>query len=437
MAASAAGDSARGTAQSAGADVPGNSSGSPRPARSPVRSPSLPPNTQHRVAEAAQSVELSSAARRRDNGQQVLRAARAATSAHPFPASAKAAGTTHVVAESMVPSPTANRRGDHVDGTRDSLGENPTADAATPGAEGGVSIHQLAMHGNIAAAKELLDSGKATVHDRDYQNVTPLHWAAINDRHPFCQFLLNAGAEVDSFGGQLMATPLHWACRNGQIQTATLLIKAGANPNLRDSQGYNALHLAVHSTSAMLVLYLVKVGMDVDSRDALGHTPLMWAAYQGDSVSCSLLVRLGANVNFVDNSGFSCLHWAVAQANRECIKIVLLAGADRELRDQNGKRPQDLAVELNTTAVFEAAIAAADCENALGGKGSVFSEVRRYVMFICRPPRSARRTPVRTHLLTLVLFSKILARIQPDRVERSSCFSRQRVRHAVLAPLVH
>lgn len=61
--------------------------------------------------------------------------------------------------------------------------------------------------------RHLVESGLAKVTDRDEQNVTPLHWAAINAQVAACRYLLEQGAEVDALGGDLVATPMQWAAR--------------------------------------------------------------------------------------------------------------------------------------------------------------------------------------------------------------------------------
>ncbi|KAJ7613682.1 hypothetical protein DFH06DRAFT_1484527 [Mycena polygramma] len=42
------------------------------------------------------------------------------------------------------------------------------------------SIFVAAQRGDVDTIRALLDSGKALATDRDAQNITPLHWAAIN-----------------------------------------------------------------------------------------------------------------------------------------------------------------------------------------------------------------------------------------------------------------
>lgn len=48
---------------------------------------------------------------------------------------------------------------------------------------------------------------------RDAQDVTPLHWAAINAHMGTCRLLIDSGADIDAIGGELKATPLQWAAR--------------------------------------------------------------------------------------------------------------------------------------------------------------------------------------------------------------------------------
>ncbi|KAF9962197.1 palmitoyltransferase akr1 [Modicella reniformis] len=220
-----------------------------------------------------------------------------------------------------------------------------------------ISIFQAAQMGKLTVVAQLVESNRALVKSKDFQDVTALHWAAINNQIPVARHLLDHGAEVDSIGGELVATPLHWCARNGHFNMAKLLIKYGAKAHLQDSQGYNALHLATHSSNAMLVLYLIMVGeVTIDSADTLGHTSLMWAAYQGDSLSVEVLLKYGARVDTKDKEGFTPLHWAVVKGNRECLSKILKEGADVKAGDRSGKTPIDMIKELRGTMLWEKAL---------------------------------------------------------------------------------
>ncbi|KAF9136793.1 palmitoyltransferase akr1 [Mortierella sp. GBA39] len=220
-----------------------------------------------------------------------------------------------------------------------------------------ITIFQAAQMGKVAIVAKLIETDPAVVKSRDFQDVTALHWAAINNQIPVAKYLMDHGAEVDAIGGELVATPLHWCTRNGHMNMAKLLMKRGANPMLQDSQGFNALHLGTHSSNAMLVLFLMMAGeMDVDVADTLGHTSLMWAAYQGDSLSVDILLRQGARVDTRDREGFTPLHWAVVKGNRECLSKILKAGADVKAADKTGKTPVDMIKELKGNVIWEKAL---------------------------------------------------------------------------------
>lgn len=98
---------------------------------------------------------------------------------------------------------------------------------------------------------------KMDLSERDEQDVTPLHWAAINAQMATCRWLLDEGADVDAIGGDLRATPLQWAARNGHLYVIQLLLSRGADPNIADAQGFNSLHLITHSSAVMPLLYMV------------------------------------------------------------------------------------------------------------------------------------------------------------------------------------
>ncbi|KAK7684441.1 hypothetical protein QCA50_012388 [Cerrena zonata] len=219
-----------------------------------------------------------------------------------------------------------------------------------------VNIFVASQRGDVPTIRMLIESGKAHATDRDEQNITPLHWAAINAQVAACRYLLEQGAEVDALGGDLVATPMQWAARNGYLYVIQLLIAHNADPNITDAQGYNTLHLVTHSSSVMPLLYLLHQPINVDSRDSQGHTSLMWAAYQGDALSVDLLLKHSAGVNTKDDAGLTPLHWAVVRGNRVCIRRLIEAGADVSAKDGEGRTARDMAVELKSLGAWKRAL---------------------------------------------------------------------------------
>ncbi|KAL6621559.1 ankyrin repeat-containing domain protein [Neocallimastix sp. 'constans'] len=204
------------------------------------------------------------------------------------------------------------------------------------------TLHHASQRGLFEVVKNLILSNKAGSNDKDEQNCTALHWAAINNHLEIAKFLLIHGARVDEKGGDLLATPLHWAARSGHLQMVTLLYRHHANPNIIDNQGYNALHLAIHGGYPMLALYLISLGMEVDALDPMERTPLMWAAYLGNSLECArVLIRMGADVNLVDKTKFTALHWAITSRHMDIAKVIIEAGARYDIKDEHGKTAFD------------------------------------------------------------------------------------------------
>ncbi|KAG2363595.1 hypothetical protein BDR07DRAFT_1460170 [Suillus spraguei] len=183
-----------------------------------------------------------------------------------------------------------------------------------PSAQPVAEIISAAQRGDLNAIRELVESGKCKVTDRDDQNVTPLHWAAINAQLATCRYLIEQGAEIDAIGGDLQATPLQWAARNGYLYIVQLLISHNADPTIADTQGYNSLHLVTHSSS---------------------H---------------------GANPNLKDDTGLTPLHWAVVRGNRVILRRLIEMGADIHAKDLENRTPRDMAVELKSLGAWKRAM---------------------------------------------------------------------------------
>ncbi|GMM36301.1 palmitoyltransferase [Saccharomycopsis crataegensis] len=215
------------------------------------------------------------------------------------------------------------------------------------------------QNGDFATVKDLLDNNLVTVNDHLEDNVSGLHWASINNRLSICRYLVSKNADVNYQGGDLNATPLHWACRYGLVYIVDFLIQNGADATLCDGQGFNALHLSVHSSNIMLVVYILMMAdIDIDSIDPNERTALHWAAYQGDALSVEVLLKFGANVNRIDNTGFTPLHWALIKANSLCLSNLVKSngngGACNIFATTNdGKTAFDIAIDMDSSKIFQ------------------------------------------------------------------------------------
>uniref|UniRef100_A0A8C1WN28 Palmitoyltransferase n=1 Tax=Cyprinus carpio TaxID=7962 RepID=A0A8C1WN28_CYPCA len=200
----------------------------------------------------------------------------------------------------------------------------------------GANPPSLSIFGALERCKELIEAGY-DVRQPDKENVTPLHWAAINNRADIVKYYISKGAVIDQLGGDLNSTPLHWAIRQGHLSMVIQLMRYGADPSLADGEGYRGLHLAVLFQHMPIAAYLMAKGQEVDSPDINGQTPLMLAAQKiiGPEPT-NFLIKCNASVNAVDKvNRNSPLHCAVLAGNVDSVHILLEAGASVDLENAN------------------------------------------------------------------------------------------------------
>uniref|UniRef100_A0A8C3B4T3 Palmitoyltransferase n=1 Tax=Cyclopterus lumpus TaxID=8103 RepID=A0A8C3B4T3_CYCLU len=191
------------------------------------------------------------------------------------------------------------------------------------------SVPLFLRYGIFERCRELVEAG-FDVRQPDKENVTLLHWAAINNRIDLVKYYISKGGVVDQLGGDLNSTPLHWATRQGHLSMVVQLMKYGADPSLIDGEGCSCVHLAAQFGHTSIVAYLIAKGQDVDMMDQNGMTPLMWAAYRTHSVDPTrLLLTFNVSVNLGDKyHKNTALHWAVLAGNTTVISLLLDANAN-------------------------------------------------------------------------------------------------------------
>lgn len=226
------------------------------------------------------------------------------------------------------------------------------------------------QNGDVAAVTDLISSGKVKASDTFSQGITGLHWACINNRITVVKYLIDnehSKADPNAMGGTLNATPLHWACRNGLVYVVDYLLShSDADPTLKDSQNYNALHLAVHSSNITLVIYMLLScvcttdRIYIDEPDSINCTPLHWAAYQGDILTVNALLKYGADVNKVDNSLMTPLHWAFIRGYKSVLASLLDAGSDIFGQNDKGKDSFAICKDMNCEETWLLVLSEAD-----------------------------------------------------------------------------
>jgi ankyrin repeat protein len=213
-----------------------------------------------------------------------------------------------------------------------------------PLAEGLLGQHLLkaAKTGNKNSAEFLLNAGAHVNTADEILGTTSLDWAASKGHKEIVELLLNAGADAkqEDITG---ATALHGATANGHDNIVELLLKAGADVNKADNEGKTPLHYAAtrgHKGTAKLLL---DAGAHVNDRNNDGYTPLDNAVEEGKKDIVELLLKAGANVNTTDYSTSSPLHRAAKKGNKDIVELLLGAGANVNKANKYGVTPLRIA----------------------------------------------------------------------------------------------
>ena len=202
---------------------------------------------------------------------------------------------------------------------------------------------------------------------RDYQDRTPLSWAAQEGRLSLVELLIKGGADLDGIDGKGY-TPLQRASENGHEAVvrllidngadakaqkrggwtalmsasgsgheavARLLIDNGADVKAQNDSGWTALMSAAHNGHEAIARLLIDNGADVKAQNDSGETALMSASGNGHEAVAQLLIDNGADIKAQDNSGWTALMWAARSGHEAIARLLIDNGADIEARDKD------------------------------------------------------------------------------------------------------
>lgn len=194
--------------------------------------------------------------------------------------------------------------------------------------------------GNTKEVERLIFANPALLYIRKDQGQTYLHTAAMLDKTDIISLLINAGAELNPTD-RTGSTPLHYAGMSTQ-----LLIDRKADLEVKDCEGWTALHLAVQSNWIEKVRMLLAAGVDMNTTDAEGSTPLHDVVHEQDFEMAELLIKAGANIEIKNAKGQTPLLETVSQKDHKekMVSFLLEHKANAGAVDRDGNTPLHLAM---------------------------------------------------------------------------------------------
>ena len=273
---------------------------------------------------------------------------------------------------------------DHMPSSLDAV--NALLDAAvSPAGRGGLarllgacvkSMHSPIWSDEIARASEklalrVMDAG-GDIFGTDEDGESPLIHAITLDWRGVVDRLLEAGvnANVRNRNGY---TALHIATERGDETVVRQLIKHGSSPSALAADGQAPLGLALTNGHTDLVRWLDWRKWNFPNR-ALRDSDLPGAAMIGDLEAVRRLLDLGFNVDAVDDRSCSALLRAAGGGHRPVVKLLLERGANAQLSATSGATPLSAAASMRQLPIIDDLLeAGADTERKLPGDLSVLT----------------------------------------------------------------
>ncbi|KAI9861085.1 MAG: hypothetical protein M1813_005514 [Trichoglossum hirsutum] len=194
--------------------------------------------------------------------------------------------------------------------------------------DGEAALHLAAHGGNWTVMKFLLENG-ADVGKKDKNGWTALQKAAHYERKPMARLLEENGADIN----------------NGHKAVVQLVVEKGADINVRDGEGWTALHRAVKAEAVVVVQLLVEKGANINTKDNEGRVALHWAAQNGHVAVVQLLVEKRVDTNVKHNRGLTALHLAAYERLEDVVRLPAWKAANIDAIDNAGWTVLHLAIQ--------------------------------------------------------------------------------------------
>lgn len=254
------------------------------------------------------------------------------------------------------------------------------ADVAKKDAYGDTVLHTATMTSLTPSILELLVAGGADVNARNKDGVSPLLIAVQKRNFAHIKFYAERGADINSADkagdtpltlalkdGQAMLemlvnrtnalshdsngnTPLHTAVIvNASIEQIRYLISLTDDINARNSDGNNALYLAVERNNKKIGELLLAKNADIFSTNNANDSPLHLALKKGGDTQGWLITS--RTISATDGSGNTALHYAVEWGLKKAALSLIEKGANPEAKNANGETPLFSAAKTNDPAM--------------------------------------------------------------------------------------
>ena len=219
------------------------------------------------------------------------------------------------------------------------------------------NLNEAAKASNDKDIEELVNFGKDINEKLSIFSLAPIHKIieSKNDKkHEVLKNMLLLGSDPnikDSNGW----TALHYACQYGDIESVKILIENKADKNAFSNNKRTPLHLAAKMNRFDIVNYLIDSILSKDpginkkylnAKDEHGCTPSHLAAKEGNTKCLESLLSKGADLYAVDSFGWNILHYASFHGHKDTIRFICKYDADYDILQKTKNTQNKLPIEI-------------------------------------------------------------------------------------------
>ena len=139
---------------------------------------------------------------------------------------------------------------------------------------------------------------------------------------------------------------LHYASQFGDLESVKILIENNAYIDTYSNNQRIPLHLASNRNYPEIVKYLLENKSNPNYKDDLGCTPIHLASKQGNTKCIEHLLNYGADLYSIDFRGWNILHYAAFHGHKKTVRFICKYDADFDILKDTRNSQNKLPIEI-------------------------------------------------------------------------------------------
>jgi len=210
------------------------------------------------------------------------------------------------------------------------------------------NLNKAAKNADVKNVTELVHFGHDINERLSIFNQAPIHKVIESkekDKYKVLKKVLDMGADPNMKDSNSW-TALHYACEFGDLESVKILLANKANVDAYSNNHRTGLHLAASMNFPSIVTFLLENQADPNMQDSSKCIPLHLAAKYGNIECMAILLSFGANLYAEDFRKWNILHYAAFYGHAKAVRYISKYDADYNILQTVRNSQNKLAIEI-------------------------------------------------------------------------------------------